>query len=378
MSIRALCIAALLTAAQTAWAATPAEQKALDKAAEYEAQGQFDQAVKVLEPFAGSMDPEVEITLVSALLNNASIGRKPEEVDANGVEQALAAANRALAKGSVKAFNLLYIIHSEGYGIPVDYEKAADYLRRGAEAGESGALINYAVSLYEGSAVIKRDVESACPLIMQALKDENVQGLIAHQAGLVRIRGECGFKADPESGMVMVEMAAKRGVRGAERDMGMLYDQGLGVESDPDEALEWFEKAALHGDGYSQWQMGMAHVKGEAREKDSSKAVEYFRQSAESGNANGMNSLAVMYASGDGVVQDYAKAMALYEQSGEAGNPHAYRGLAVMYLTGEGVEVDAVRANEMYRKAVELGDPEDPQLEEALRVTLEELGLSRQ
>ena len=353
---------------------TPVEERAIKESEAFQAARKFGQAVEVLAPYAASQDPEMEYALAYAHLNHATIGKKVGEADVAEIRIAIDLAERSVAHGNAAGFNLLYMIHGNGYGVPVDGAKAADYLRRGSEAGESGARLNYAISLYEGTDSIARDRELACPLMKELMKDEKVQALIAHQVGLALIRGDCGFKADPKAGVEAIEIAAKRGVRGAERDMGMAFEKGLTGPADPEKALEWHEKAASHGDGYSLWRLGMAHVEGTLRDKDSRKAVKYFQQAAEAGSPEGMASLAVMYVTGDGVGLDYAKAMSLYQQSAERGNAHAYREMAVMYMQGEGVDVDFARAHEIYLKAVELGDPEDSVLRKALEDELKTSG----
>ena len=182
---------ALVSFSLSVLAVTPTQERAIKASEALQEEGKFDQAVQVLAAYASSDDPEMEYALAYAHMNNGTIGKKDGEADTAEIKLAVEFAERAIAHGNTAGLNLLYMIYGNGYGIPVDATKAADYLRRGAEAGESSALLNYAISLYEGSDVIDRDVDRACPLIKQALEDERIQALIAHQAGLVQIRGQC-------------------------------------------------------------------------------------------------------------------------------------------------------------------------------------------
>jgi TPR repeat protein len=375
VSLRAALLVILATISLPVAGVSPDEDKAIKRSEALQDEGKFDQAVATLAPYSDSRDPEVEYALAYAHMNNATIGRKEGEADEAEIGLAIDFANRAVAHGNAAGYNILYMIYGNGYGLPVDGAKAADYLKRGAAAGESGARLNYAISLYEGTEFIARDRELACPLMKELLKDEKVQALIAYQVGLALIRGHCGFKADPKAGVETIEIAAKRGVTGAERDMGMALEKGLAGEADPVKAIEWYEKAAAHGDGYSLWRLGMAHVEGTIRLKDPVKAVEYFQRAADAGSADGMGSLAVMYVTGDGVPLDYAKALTLYQRSAELGNAHAYREMAVMYMQGEGVSIDLPRAYSLYLKALEKGDPEDPRLRQVLEEQLKASGV---
>lgn len=372
---RLLCLCLLLAASFPAVATTAEVERALNAAEALQADGKFGEAVEVLKPYSASQNAEVEYSLAYSYMSDATVGRMEGEVDADGIKLAIDLAERSAVHGYAGGFNLLYMIFANGFGVPKDGAKAADYLRQGAKAGDSGARLNYAISLYEGTDFIARDRDRACPMMVELLKDESVQALIAHQVGLAMAYGHCGFKANPEAGMKTVEIAANRGVTGAERDMAMSYEKGFAGAVDPLKALEWYEKAASHGDGYSLWRLGMAYVEGTVRPKDSAKAVKYFQQSADVGSPNGTASLAVMYVTGDGVKLDYSKAMSLYERSAELGNAHAYREMAVMYMQGEGVDIDLSRAYSLYTKAIEAGDPEDPDLKRVLLDRMKAEGL---
>lgn len=328
--------------------------------------GAYAEAVDVLAPYAESQEPGTAYALAYAHMAHATIGRAEGEADPEGIRQAIHYAERATRGGNAGGHNLLYMIYANGYAVPRDLAKAADHLQRGAAAGDASAKLNYAVSLYEGSAAISRDREKACPLILELLQDEDTQAVIAHQAGLATIRGHCGLVPDGEAGVRLLRIAASRGITGAERDLGMALKAGIVGPKDGSAALLWFERAAARGDGTALWELGMAHVEGEYRERDSARAVAYFQRAAAEGSSDGMLSLAVMYATGDGVAQDYARARELYQQSADAGNAHAYRGLAVMHAKGEGGPPDLVRARTLYLQALELGDPEDPALRDAL------------
>jgi TPR repeat protein len=335
---------------------------AVARADELLAESRFAEAVAVLEPFESLGRPDVDERLAGSLMDQTLSGANAADMLGMDLSRMMALAERAGAKGSGAALNRLYMLHANGWTVPVDPGKALDYLKRAVEAGDDGAKLNYAVNLYQGSHVVERDVDAACDLLRDLMDRDNPNVVAAYYVGLTRFRGQCGKAANAGAGARLVEIAAGKGVREAERDMGRILEHGWAGETDLGKALTWYQRAADNGESAAQWRIGMAYVRGEGRKPDPVEAVRWFERSAAGGDADGLTSLAVMHASGDGVPQDFAKAMSLYRQAAEAGSTHAYRGLAMMYLRGEGVEADPARAWVLYSQAVASGNEEEPAL----------------
>ena len=314
-------LAQALQAADTAWS-----------------EGRFDDGIALLAPHEERADPGVDATLASLLLARALDGATVDDAATLDLGRTIFLAERAAAAGNGEALNLLYQLHANGWGVPEDPVKARAYLERAVAAGDAGARVNQAIGLFEGNAVLQRD------------------------------RGDCGFEADSAAGVELIAVAARSGIREAERDLGRAHESGRGTPLDLGKALEWFQEAADHGEPWAQWRIGMSYVEGERGPKDSARAIEWFRRSAAAGNPEGMTSLAVMYATGDGVPKDLGKTFALYQQAIRHGGAHPYRALAFMYLTGEGVQPDAVQAWVHYQKGLFLGNRADEAL--ARRISL--------
>ena len=365
----------LITLLLPAIAAADEVDDALAQADALLEEGRFAEAVEVLEPFESLARPDVDERLAGALMDQALDGVQVADTPGMDLSRMMALAERAGAKGSGEALNRLYLLHANGWSVPVDPAKALDYLKRAIEAGDDGAKVNYAVNLYQGSHVVERDVDAACALLRDLVDRDNPNVIAVYYVGLTRFRGQCGKAANAEDGAWFVEIAAGKGVRDAERDMGRILEHGWAGETDLEKALTWYQRAADHGESTAQWRIGMAYVRGEGREPDPVEAVRWFERSAASGDADGLTSLAVMHASGEGVPQDFSKALSLYRQAAEAGSTHAYRGMAVMYLRGEGVEKDPVRAWVLYSQAVASGNEEEPALRAEIELRLGKFGL---
>jgi TPR repeat protein len=74
-------------------------------------------------------------------------------------------------------------------------------------------------------------------------------------------------------------MAAVQGNAEAQRKMGLMYEQGIGVEQDDEEAAKWFRMAAVQGNAEAQRKMGLMYEQGIGVEQDDEEAEEWFRLS---------------------------------------------------------------------------------------------------
>jgi TPR repeat protein len=345
--------------------------QAIGRADEYTARNEFATAIGVLEPFETLQRADVDFALAYALYLDAIDGKPVEDAADAELSRALALAERSAATGNGYALNLLFVMYTDGAGIPVDEAKAVAYLDRAVAAGDVGAKLNYATRLFVGGTLLGKDRDKACRLFeeLQVLPDP--EPISSYYLGVAHLRGECGYPQDYAQGVALIEVAARGEVREAQSDMGKSFEFGWAGETDLAQALAWYHLAAELGEPHAQWRIGLAYVEGERRSPDPVLAVQWFEQSAASGHPLGLASLAVMVATGDGTAQDFARARSLYQRSAEAGNPHAYRGLAVMNLLGEGGPPDPVRAWVLYSLSVAAGNPKEPALLEQIESQLD-------
>ena len=59
-----------------------------------------------------------------------------------------------------------------------------------------------------------------------------------------------------------IRFAAEQGDAKAQSNLGLMYDQGLGVSQDYAEAVRWFRLAAEQGDAGAQCQLGAMYATG--------------------------------------------------------------------------------------------------------------------
>ncbi len=105
---------------------------------------------------------------------------------------------------------------------------------------------------------------------------------------------------------------AEQGDALAQYNLGLLYDNGRGVQKDYAQARQWYEKAAAQGHADAQVNLGILYDYGRSIPQDFKKAVYWYRLSAKQGNDLAQRRLGLMYERGDGVERDIVQAYMWY------------------------------------------------------------------
>ena len=86
----------------------------------------------------------------------------------------------------------------------------------------------------------------------------------------------------------LLELTAQKGHVKSMVELGMFAKEGkAGRKKDYGEALKWFELAAEEGNGRALCEIGLLFEEGHGVEKDRGKSLKYFREAAEKGDAEG-------------------------------------------------------------------------------------------
>lgn len=89
---------------------------------------------------------------------------------------------------------------------------------------------------------------------------------------------------DVEEAVDWFTKAADTGYTDAHLQLGMMYQDGIGVRKDPSQAMKWFRKPAEEGNPWAQFSMG--ELSGEVEGSgDAFAALEWFRKAAAQGYA---------------------------------------------------------------------------------------------
>ena len=134
----------------------------------------------------------------------------------------------------------------------------------------------------------------------------------------------------------------------AQHELGVNYYNN----GDPVTARCWFLKAAKQGFARSQNELGLLYEDGEGVEQDNEKAKYWFEQAAKNGHAGSMNNLAAVY-----MLEGHSeKAVPWFQRSADLGYVEALYNLAMCYKDGKGVKKNLNKAKELLQTAAEKGD----------------------
>ncbi|MEH6951796.1 hypothetical protein V4R08_10695 [Nitrobacter sp. NHB1] len=137
--------------------------------------------------------------------------------------------------------------YAEGKGVAVNYDEAAKWYDRAAQAGVVPAMFRLG-TLHEKGLGASKDVDAARRYYMQAAERGNAKAM--HNLAVLDADGG-GKGANYTSAAQWFRKAAERGVADSQFNLGILYARGIGIEQNLAESYKWFSLAAAQGDADS-------------------------------------------------------------------------------------------------------------------------------
>ena len=114
---------------------------------------------------------------------------------------------------------------------------------------------------------------------------------------------------------------AEKGQRDAQFNLGLLYENGLGVPADGAEAVRWYRRAAEQNDRQAQAYLAEMYSQGLGVERDDREALHWYRTAAERGHAASQYNVGLFYATGRGTAPSDVQAVAWITVAEENGAP---------------------------------------------------------
>ena len=153
----------------------------------------------------------------------------------------------AALKGDPTAAYEIGVRFAEGKGVAANYDEAAKWYDRAAQAGVVPAIFRLG-TLYEKGLSVKKDVDIARRYYLQAAERGNAKAM--HNLAVLDADGG-GKGANYRNASQWFRKAADRGVADSQFNLGILYARGIGVEQNLAESFKWFSLAAAQGDADS-------------------------------------------------------------------------------------------------------------------------------
>jgi localization factor PodJL len=150
----------------------------------------------------------------------------------------------AALKGDAAAAYEIGMRFAEGKGVASNFDAAAKWYGRAAQAGVVPAIFRLG-SLYEKGLSVTKDVDTARRYYVQAAERGNAKAM--HNLAVLDADGG-GKGANYASAAQWFRKAAECGVADSQFNLGILYARGIGVQQNLPEAFKWFSLAAAQGD----------------------------------------------------------------------------------------------------------------------------------
>ncbi|MFZ1086839.1 MAG: tetratricopeptide repeat protein [Terracidiphilus sp.] len=188
-----------------------------------------------------------------------------------------------------------------GNGVPVDVEKAFQWLDRASQKGSLEAQMFLGAGYMSGQKLPKDSV-LAFKYLSLVSQQQNVEpGLQSSQAL-------------------------------AQYWLAMLYETGRGVDKSHDMAIKYLIEAANNGNGPAQFDLGSLYNNGQGgMPVDKEQAFQLFLRAADQGQVKAMHNVGYCYQNGVGVKKNLDKAVYYYTKSANTDNERSQHNLAMVY-----------------------------------------------
>lgn len=304
-------------------------------------------------------------------------------------ESAIAPLLLAAQMGESEAATHLGDLYFYGHGVDTDYEQSYYWFAKAAQSNNAYAQYSIAFMYIKGQFVEKDDTQV---IKWMKLAAENGYTEAQKNMGEYYYYGSFGCRRDMKEAIKWYEMGAKSNEPACVFTLGLIYEEGDGVQKNILKAADWYQKGAQAGipsclynlgkliinkeisgeeekgfnliqqaaeSGYSfaQNYMGRAYRFGWYVNANPVRATNWFSKAAEQNMPDAMCNLGDMYSYEDGLTVDYEKAFYWYKKAAETKHSRALTELGDMYYAGKGVRQDYRKAMEYYQKACDEGYP---------------------
>lgn len=262
---------------------------------------------------------------------------------------------RAAEAGIAGAQARLGFQHVQGLGVERDMGEAEQLLRAAAEAGDVPAQ-RWLGMLHAGNEAGAPRVEEAARWFRAAARARDVTSCVG-LATLI-LDGAIAEGGDDEA-FGLLSAAAEAGHVGAMTLIGGLCRDGRGTRRDLGAAESWFRRAAARGSRDGALLLGLL-LTDVAEPPDPVSGAVAFREAAERGDPVAQYRLGTQYLSGLGVAADDTKGFRWIEAAAGQNLLPAIEALAALHADGRGVEENPRVAAALFERAAGLGSVDAP------------------
>jgi uncharacterized protein len=226
----------------------------------------------------------------------------------------------------------------------------SDLVKR-AQQGDPEAQFVLGRKYADGDGV-QRDYTETRKWCQKAARKDHAGALAC--LGFLRLYGLGGIQKDVGFAYKDIKRAADKGHRGGEYYLGLLYEEGLGIEKNAGEAVQWYRRAAHQGHGAAQYRLAVHLWTGKGTEPNAAEAVRLLQLSAAQKNADAALYLGKIKQNGlKSVEKSEPEAVDLFRIAADRGNAEAMHELSDMLCYSKGVQKNTTEGLRWIIKAAE-------------------------
>lgn len=200
----------------------------------------------------------------------------------------LSAAEQNLSAAQYKTASLL----SRGHGVKRDISSALEWYRRSGEQGDAHAQLALGNFHLLGLGV-PVNIEQALHWYEKSARQGSYHAQ-SHMGDLLTMESY-GDTRDIESGARWYLASAEQNHPHAQMRLGMLHEEGSGVDLDTQQAARWYMAAAKQGNANAQCRLGSLYLRGSGLPQSSMDAERWFTKAAAQVPAGVLSLLGFIY-----------------------------------------------------------------------------------
>ena len=241
---------------------------------------------------------------------------------------------RAAEGGNAIGQNDYGAMVDNGHGVAQNYDEAFKWYERSAKQGFALGMHNLGLKIIAGHGT-NRNSTIAKEWFERAAELGHVDSI--HALGRIFELGE-GVKPDLSKAIELYRQAATNGLNEAQNSLGAAL-----LQADPEnhrEAQQWLEIAAEAGNISAHHNLGLMYENGTGVEKNSAAALKHYEVAAKKGYAPSQNNLAKFYFE----FGKHTEAVRLLRSAANQGNSDAQAALGGLLLQGIGTKRNVIEA----------------------------------
>lgn len=173
-------------------------------------------------------------------------------------------------------------MYFDGKGVEQDHEKAKKWLQSAALHKEPDAATWLKLYFNETEETLaEQNIEGE---LNEWLQNSAQNAPDIFQQSLNYLYGKHGYHQNIQKGMALLASAAEKDFLPAQRELAIIYEQGLfGYQNATPNAHEWYLRAAKNGDNYSQFRIAKMYYAGKGVEQNTIQAYAFANMAASQG-----------------------------------------------------------------------------------------------